>query len=478
MQRFSWRQTILLVVVLLTLTACGSGFNSGPTPTPFGAYQLSSYFRDLYERLGAEAVIGQAISPLFDRAGIYYQYTENVLFSYNPSAKIEADRISLVAMQTELKLPNTGQQYPIFDGFKATYDSLFGVRYVGKPLSGVRYNKDMRRIEQYFEKMGFYRLIDDPRGTVRLMAYGAFACDKYCPYEGDHSSIVSKLYDSVEVSGLPSFLRLGGFAVFGSPLSWPYKGADGNTEQVFENALVYIPKDNPTTVLLRPLAKDKRVRLEAPTKQDSKPNQAQGTVFYQVGDGVGYAVPVAFDEFIAAHGGKEISGEPTSAAYWAMVNGAKIPGQCFENYCLYYNADAAPGSQVGLMNLGKQFLKEIVNPDDLVFEFSPKTTLLKLSELKPQVSASEQQVIQIIVVQAKDLQPISGVVGVLVVGLPDGSKPAYSVPPTDQNGSASVTLPPIKNAANGTVIPYVVCLNVPSDTKICRAETYFIWNVK
>ena len=476
MQRSSRRQTILLIVVLLTLTACNSAFNPGPTPTPFGAYQLSPNFRSLYEQLGGQPVLGQAISPLFTHNDSTCQYTEKVLFCYNPTAK-GVDRVSTVALGILLKLPATGEQYPIYEGFKATYDRLFEEIYVGKPLSGVRYNKEKRRIEQYFEKMGFYQLIDDPRGTVRLLAYGTYACGIYCDYEkkGD-DAIIGPVW-SEDVSGLQSLERLGGIPVFGSPLSRPYRAPDGNTEQLFENALIYVPNDNPTTVQLRPLAKNLHVRLEAPTPQGSSSNQAQGTVFYPVGEGVGYAVPVVFDEFIAAHGGKEISGEPTSAVYRATVNEVVMPGQCFENYCLYYNVNAAAGSQVGLMSLGYQY-KVKIDQKNWAFEFSPKTTLLKLSELKQQISASEQQVVQVKVIQAKDLLPISGVGGVLVVGLPDGSKPAYEVPPTDLKGSASVTLPPVKNAANGTMIPYVVCLNVPSTTKICAGDSFLIWNVK
>lgn len=472
MQRSSRRQTILLIVVLLTLTACSSVFNPGPTPTPFGTYQLATYYRSLYERMGGEPVIGKAISPLFTHDKSFCQYTENLLYCFDPTAKVEAERISVVELGTLLKLPKPPQPPPIYPGFKATYEALFGERYVGKPLTGVSFNKDKRRIEQYFEKMGFYQLIDDPRGTVRLMAYGVYACNGHCDYPlGTDSAVGGR---SVEVPPMISLERLGGFKVFGSPLSLPYTATDGNTEQLFENALVYVPRDDPTTIRLRPIAKDLRARLEAPVPEPSSPSQ--GTVFYPTADGVGYAVPVVFDEFIASHGGKEISGAPTSSAFRATINGSKIPGQCFENYCLYYNAEAAAESKVGLMSLGRQY-RDKVDPAYLVPEFSPKTVKILLSELKLQVSASEEQVIQI-KIEDQNSQPISAVEGILVVGLPDGRKPAYSFPPTDMDGSSSVTLLPVKNAANGTVIPYVVCLNVPSTSNICAGKTYLIWNVK
>ncbi len=472
MQRSDRRQTVLIIVLLLTLTACSSVFNPGPTPTPQGAFQLSSNFRNLFERLGGEPILGQAISPTFNYdGGIVCQYTEKVLFCYN-SKKIEAERVGLVELGTLLYPPVPGQQFKIYEGFQAFYKSLFGEPYVGKPLSEIRYNKEKRRLEQYFEKMGFYQLIDDPRATVHLLAYGSFACDDFCNYPPGAGGVN---LNNLPIMALPVLNRIGGIATFGAPLRQPSIGSDGNKEQLLENALYYIPKDNPNSIAFRPLAKMLGIRVEAPVRQSSR--QDPGTIFYPVGDGVGYEVPVIFDHFIANHGGREISGAPTSSAFSIASNGSKMAGQCFTNYCLYYNPDAPVGFQVGLMNLGSQYLKQ-THPEDQPFEFSPETTQLILSEKKTQVTANEEQVIQVKVVQKKDLKPIANVAALLVVGMPDGSKPSYDFPPTDQKGNTSRSLPPVKNARSGTMIPYVVCLNVPSTSIICQGETYLIWNIR
>ncbi len=473
MQRSRRRQTVLIIVLLLTLTACSSVFNPGPSPTPLGAFQLSSLFRNLYERLGGEPILGKAISPTFNHDTSVCQYTENVLFCYNKSVNTEADRVSLVPVGTLLVTTDVGKQYKVYEGFQAMYETLFGERYVGKPLTDVLYNQEKRRIEQRFENMGFYQLVDDPRAVVHLLAYGIFACNGYCHYPDNSSGIGSSI--PMRILNLVLFNRLGGFNVFGQPLTGIYTTADGSQEQLFENALFYSSKDDPSTLGLRPLAKMLGTRLEAPIQQDSR--QTSGMVFYQVGDHVGYEVPVQFDEFIAAHGSKEISGEPTSSAFGITDNGVQMAGQCFTNYCLVYNPRAAAGSRVSLMSLGRQYLKQ-VNPQEQAFEFSPHTTRLILSEKKAQVTANEEQTILVKVVQAKDLKPISEVSSILVVGLPDGSKPSYSLPPTDLKGNSSFTLPPVKNAGNGTLIPYVVCLNVPSTSIICQAQTYLIWNIR
>ncbi len=472
MQRSRRRQTFLIIVLLLTLTACSSVFNPGPSPTPLGAFQLSSLFRNLYDQLGGEPILGKAISPPFNHDTSVCQYTENVLFCYNKAVNTEADRVSLVPIGTLLVTSDVGNRYKVYEGFQSMYENLFGERYVGKPLSDVLYNQDKRRIEQRFENMGFYQLVDDPRAVVHLLAYGIFACNGYCNYPDSDG------FGSITVRILKPtlFFRLGGFAIFGQPLSGPYTAADGSQEQLFENALLYVPKDDPNTLGLRPLAKMLGTRLEAPIQQQDS-RQSSGMVFYQVGDHVGYEVPVQFDEFIAAHGSKEISGEPTSSAFGITDNGVQMAGQCFTNYCLVYNPRAAAGSRVSLMSLGRQYVKQI-NPQEQTFEFSPQTTRLILSEKKAQVTANEEQTIQVKVVQAKDLKPISEVSSILVVGLPDGSKPSYSLPPTDLKGNSSYTLPPVKNAGNGTLIPYVVCLNVPSTSIICQSQTYLIWNIR
>lgn len=472
------RLAIVAIVIMILLQACSTFANPGPTPTPYGAFTLDSRFRDLYERLGGEAVLGKTISPIFDHDNSICQYTENILWCYNPTAKADADRVSVIPIGG-LLIPNVSpvQKFSVYQGFQEMYTRLFGERYVGKPLTGIRYNKDKHRLEQYYEKMGFYLRTDDPYAAVRLIAYGTYVCGKDCAYKPVDTANGFIGWDrGTEVPAASSLERLGGFAVFGSPLSKPYTASDGNLEQVLEKVVYYIPKDNPTTMRLRPLARTLKVRLENPGTQIYGADQHM--VFYVVQDNLGYHVPTVFDKFIIAHGGREISGNPTSDPFHAAVNGVEVARQCFENYCLDYDQGAPASAAVSLVNLGSQYLAQKVKQDFWTFEFSPKTTLLKVSELKPQVTSQEEQVIQVKVFQARGLVPISDIESILVVGMPDNSKQTYNVPATDLDGTAMVTLPPIANAATGTVIPYVVCLNVPADTPICSSGSYLIWNAR
>jgi hypothetical protein len=471
------RLTILSTIFLLILSACGSGGHPGPTPTPFGAMALVSQFRDLNDRLGGTAVLGPAISPPFMHDRSTCQYTENVLMCFNPDAKVDVERVTLVPIGQLLVTPPPGAQFKVFENFQSMYSTMFGTLYVGKPLTGGRYNNEKRRYEQYFEKMGFYQLIDDPRGTVHLMAYGSFVCAEHCTFEPPSESAVIGWNKGNEVPGIVSINRLGGFDFFGSPLSQPYTSSkDGAIEQVLDNVAYYIPKDNPSTILLRPLPLLLHVRQEAPGPQLY--GKAQGMVFYPVKGVLGYHVPTVFDVFIAAHGGVALAGKPTSDPFHAEVNGVSLPRQCFENYCLEYDISAPENQRVHLVPLGSLYLKQTVSEDKWVFKFSPKTTKLTVSEKYPEISSKEEQVIQVNVSQVNGLQPLSDIDAVLVVEMPDGSKVSYNVPSTDLQGSASVKLPPISNAANGTVVPFVVCLNVPTDTQICEAQSFLIWNAR
>jgi len=64
----------------------------------------------------------------------------------------------------------------------------------------------------------------------------------------------------------------------------------------------------------------------------------------------------------------------------------------------------------------------------------------------------------------------------VVVELPDGSTYTTVLGPTDANGYAGVEIPPMNAVANGVILPYTVCLNVPSQEPICAVESYLIWN--
>ena len=79
-------------------------------------------------------------------------------------------------------------------------------------------------------------------------------------------------------------------------------------------------------------------------------------IFYTTdGDqGLGFHVPVVFDEFIMHHGGTKVCGAPISDP--TLYDGLSVPRQCFENFCLDYYRDAEADQKVKIAPLGSQYL--------------------------------------------------------------------------------------------------------------------------
>jgi hypothetical protein len=401
------------------------------------------------------------------------------LMCYDAAARSEADRFYLAPIgETLIPQESLGNQISpptVYEGFSDFYhNKFFGPRYAGKPLTGIRYNPEMHRLEQYFEKMGFYTLPDDPQPTVHLLAYGIFACGDQCAQVTVRPDMNIGLINGTDVLNPQSVKRIGDYTLFGNPLTHPYKAADGNPEQVLEKVVVYVPKDNKATVRLRSLAAILNLPYSDPGPQKFGPKD--NMVFYPVDGDLGYHVPLVFDQFLALHGGLEISGKPLADPFLVDLNGQSVARQCFENYCLEYHPDTDPSQQVQLVSLGQAYIDKQQRVDQEVFTFNRKMVELTAAEEKPQISNQESQVIQIILRTRKGHMPIAAIESFVMLGMPDGNKITYSLPPTDKDGLASVTIPPLSITENGVIIPYIVCLNVPAQEQICTNESFLVWN--
>ena len=476
------RQKVMILLVgvfLLGFSAC-SGFSyAAPSPTPQGLRPISSDLRDFYQSLGGEKELGPAISAPFYRSGILCQFTTNVLMCYNSAAQSEADRFYLAPIGETLipqeSMGNLTSTPTVYEGFSDFYHKkFFGLRYVGKPLTGIRYNPEMHRLEQYFEKMGFYTLPNDPQPTVHLLAYGVYTCRDQCEQVEVRQDTIIGWNKGTEVLNPQSVARIGDYTLFGNPLTHPYIAADGNLEQVLEKVVVYVPEDNKATVRLRSLAAILNLPYSDPGPQRFGPQE--NMVFYPVNGDLGYHVPVVFDQFIALHGGLEISGKPLADPFSVDINGQSIARQCFENYCLEYHFDTDPSQQVQLVSLGQAYIDKQHRVDQEVFTFNQKMVELTAAEEKPQISNQESQVIQMILRTRKGHMPIADIESFVMLGMPDGQKITYPLPPTDRDGLAKVTIPPLSIAENGVIIPYIVCLNVPAQEQICTSESFLVWN--
>ncbi|TLN19474.1 hypothetical protein FDZ74_06100 [bacterium] len=489
MNRKLVRWTMALLVLFLTalMVGCSSEANSGEIQaTPEGAVSVDSDFREFYRALGDQVLLGPAISAPFEQDSRKCQYTENVLMCLDPYLT-DASRFSFYPLGKKFGISDTPDQQPaqsldrVVDGFKiypefvSLYDRLNGALYVGRPLTKVRTNEAERRIEQYFENMAFYRRYDDPSGTVYLLPYGAYDCGMDCRYQSETAFIPQQM--DVEQPFLQWMMRLGGPDVFGQVLSEPFVSADGLLVQIYENAVPCAPQDQPQAFQLCPVAK--WLNMPAMPPGPKVYTEQNGVYFYPVLGDQGYHVPIDFDKFIATHGSKEISGQP----FAEVMAVDAIYRQCFDNYCLDYNPTQPEGKRVKMAPLGSMYLKQIrpesaapVEISQTPVTYTAEAVEIRINEANPTLANGQAQRFEMMVLNRADQRPLANIEASLDIVLPDGTVVSSHFPPTGTDGRSTVEVPSLPNIPNGSVVPYLVCLNVPSQKAICAAENFLIWN--
>jgi hypothetical protein len=463
-----------------------------PTATSIApqTYPVDKIFKEFYQTLGGQAVLGPAISLVEDRDGLKCQFTEATQMCFN-SAITGPDRFRLYQLGHQLKLHQDApidagliregarvvNGIEIYEKFVAQYDRLYGARYVGRPLTRLRFNYELHRVEQFFENVGFYQDFSYPNAEVKLISYGAYMCGAQCSYKlPEYWGIVKS--NLIEQPFSQSIGRLGGPAIFGEPLLQPSSSPDGYVEQVYTNGIFYGLLNDPSIVQMRPLPLQLKVGAGplVPRKVHEK------LVFYEIQPGLGHNVPIHFDEFIALHGGKDLSGEPISEVY--QVENQNLYQQCFENYCLVFDPVASESLKIRLLPLGKQYLStfppdENQKPENI---FTPDRIALFSGVDRPNLDPNQEQHIRIVVQQngklIEDVKALDRVEGTLLLTFPDGTTARYFFPPTDGEGRSAVVIPPQPNLKHGDRLVYTACLNLPSELPICDMQSYLIWDSK
>jgi hypothetical protein len=335
----------------------------------------------------------------------------------------------------------------------------------------VHINYAQQRVEQYFEKVGFYRNFSDPVGTVKLLAYGAASCTKGCNY---HAASEAKLTNpSVSLADLNLMNKLGNLsdtAAFGKELSQPHTAADGSLEQIYTG--VVLVQDATGVVKLRPLS----TILAMPTKEPGPKlyDYSSGVVFYAVNDALGYHVPILFDEFINAHGGTAISGDPIDEIFAFEPD---LYRQCFTNYCLDYDPAKRESKQVTITPLGEQYLtlEQSALPQPATPQPMPPSIVLLVSEELPKISASQTQIIHVTALNAADKTPLAGLETEITLFLPKEKTWTSTLTPTAADGTSVITLPVLKNIPNGLILAYKVCTTNATASQSCTNGTFLMW---
>jgi hypothetical protein len=464
----------ICVFCVLSLAGCGTGLSTTPT-TLNGVYPVAPVFNDFYASLGGKDILGPAVSRLFEHNGKQYQYTANALMVYD---ELAPDHLSLDKIAPEWQVFDPSEPIPqdpsipylnghqVWSEVRPYYERL-GTHYLGLPLTGVRYNEEHKRYEQFFENMGFYRNASDPEGMVKVMPYGDWFCAKYCAYQihdmapTPYPPPPENEYDSLFEDLAPRIYNLTGV-----PISKAYQAQDSFVDKLYENVLVYVDPLAPTRNGLRPLPEMVGIYPDPPVPASGAP----GMYFYVVQGDLGYNVPKFFWDYLLYHGGFELSGPPITELH-AKADG--ISRQCFVNYCLEYHANGPEESRVRPSTLGNRYLAQ--NPKLAQVQVSQSITNINLRVWERYPLLSQGQLQEIGAEVDGDGIPLSDIEFSLVVYLPDGSQRSYYMSPTSENGITTVQIDTI-DSPNGSDISYQVCTIGLLNQVVCIKGSFLIWS--
>ena len=469
---------LIISLALLLLVACD---DAGPgLAADTGAFDVDPRFKEFYNYMGGQEILGEVISSARQEGAYLVQYTNAAQMVYDPEAPASR-RFYLMPLGLELAVAEPPVSPPaqpglyyvdghiIFPDFLSLYNRLGGARFTGRPLTEMHYNPEKKRYEQYFENVGFYRLENEPQENVHLLAYGAWSCNLDCRRSAPANSIIM-VHPEIAPIFADTINRLGsdftGFA-----LTEAYPNTEGNLEQVFENIVLAADKDT-NQVSLRHLPDDLGM-LHGPLVEaiDQKI-----FFFYSVQGELGYNVPQLFLDYLARHGGLEVSGPPVTELTQVQ---SSVYQQCFSNLCLNYDNSQVESIQLRPAPLGFSYKNKFYHPKAET-DLKPsgggavqREVSLQVSEMSATVASSQAE--EVGVTLYENGAPLPGVQPFLDVTLPDGSQQRFDFPPTAIDGQTLVRVPAIA-AMNGTLIPYKVCVPSSSADVFCVRDSYLIWN--
>lgn len=436
-------------------------------------FPVDPLFEEFYAYFGGMKTLGPAITPLTEADGKMRQYVQAGLMEYDGQA-VQNDRFRLAPLgagfglkENGIKVSEGGDRvvagYSIHPEFLAMYEQMGGARFVGRPLTGPRHNADMERIEQYFENLGFYRSDYDPPDTVRLLAYGAFACDQRCRYQAPSASILG--LEAALPEPFASRVAQLGAALLGRTLTPVYQAPDGQPEVIFENLVLTA---GPEGVAARPI-----VELVGIKRRPAVPCAEDALMScYLLEIDKGHNVPRIFTEFLAQYGWLEFSGLPITEVFSEKEG---IFRQCFDNLCVDFDVNAGEEQPLRLAPLGVAYMQEYYaqpEPESFINSQSLENVRIEVWEAETYIATDQAQEINVAIFQNN--VPLANREPVITVTMPDNSQEVHPFPPTGENGKTSLTLPAIQ-APSGTLIAYQVCLPGLQESQ-CVTDHYLIWN--
>jgi hypothetical protein len=498
-----------LVAISLITAACEDSAMavSGVLP-PQGYDGIDPVFREDFDMLGGQEILGLAISPSFEKNNVRYQYTAAALMVRDTNAG-QNDIFHLAALGYDMGVaeppipepPDPDGRYVdghvIHSAFLPLYDRLQGERYVGKPLTEAHHNLEAQRVEQYFENLGMYWLDSEGPEHVRLLNYGAWKCNASCrSLKGDEGGVVVLPFRTDKVFK-EAVARLGadftGFAI-----KEAYKTPDDYTEQIFENVVLVADPETPSRVFVRPIVEALGFKADPLTV----PSGRDGYEFYPVKDGLGYNIPKQFADYIARHGGMDASGPPITELFQDKNN---IERQCFTNLCLEMLHKSSGEPLVRPAQLGFLYKMLALRPINLrtgktappssqseagaaTAESPPpaepqateasfsgiqgRELTMRVWESYAMLSPNQNQEIGISLYENNT--PMPNMEPILELTFPDGQEKTYYMLPSGEDGVSTITIAPI-DQPNGSLISYQVCIFDLTYERYCVKDSFMMW---
>jgi len=464
---------LLLIIILGLFSAC-SGVAQGNSTY----YLVDPRFSELYDRLQGEEILGPPISNKKYLAGsnLEKQYFEGVVMVFDPdnSPRYYLESVGREAGFSDLpdSLESTSVRY--INGylipleFSQFYDQMGGERWVGLPLTRARLNPEKKTVEQYFENMGFFRFVDDPPGEVHLMPYGLWKCAGECArYPGLENAGISSIAREEIPSPFGEAIARFGTQFTGNTVSGVFRADDGTVEQIFQNVVLYQDSSSPLDVSLRPISS-----LLSQNEDKYEARQEDSLEYFrEIESGYGFYIPAYFMDFVDRYYGFAFSGEPISRLK-EIRDG--VFEQCFENYCLLFDAKADLSQQVRLLPQGQKY-KEAFQKNASQLKNQPSVQYkiqLDIWEQLPQISSQESQQIGACIHESGN--PLVNARAVVTVTTSDQGVRVVDFEPTDAGGCSFLILDPIQ-AKNGTTIDYQVCFHGIGDQEYCQRDSFLIW---
>jgi hypothetical protein len=474
--------TFVLFLGIIFLTSCTTAQANAPFSESI--YDLDPIYRNIYYSMGGERILGKVISAPFKIGDRKAQFVEKALLVFDPKSN-EANTIQLLAIGNQLGISENQLSRPKYlpEGwlyinghiipkeFAEVFLELGGIERVGNPLTEVHFNPIYRRYEQYFEKLGLYRLKSDPKEAVYCMGYGEWLCGEQCILGNDQNDQIDILPTQERL--IQDFIVEVGAEFSGYVLE--EKLENGNYQALLKNMMIAIEPGDPDQVKILPLSELVGYQADTPDEPINLPDM----VFIPVDtQGRGFHIHKIIYEYIQAHGGLEISGEPISR----MTTSGTIKRQCFTNMCFLIDPNAEY-EQVYPETLGYTFQRvfyrnEASLDDKKGFEKSAKDSLLELpdGELRvwekyPSLPQDQVQVINIekSIKNGNTSQDLSG----RLVLQPPGQGEILLKFNISSEDHVEITLPVIV-VPNGTLITYEVCV-FPDGKPYCLESEFVIW---